>query len=256
MKNHSSRTPQKITQWNRTGSSWETWSLTAWKSLSPRRKAQAVRTYRGWRGLSSDLSGINNVHTIEPRSPTKGRDWALFWKLRKKTQSALKTAHWNYLNTLFEEDGGSNRGLWRYLKSTRKDTCWVSTLVSDGRIASDAQDKADMLNNQFSSVFTRGDRLNLPPKVKSSYPKMPRITVSSAGVLKLLSQLNARKASGADNIPAVFLKTCVWELATMLAFIMQQSLTTRRIPSDWKKALVMPVFKKGDKSKPENYRLV
>ena len=138
----------------------------------------------------------------------------------------------------------------------RKTICWVSTLVSDGRIASDAQDKADMLNNQFSSVFTREDRLNLPPKVKSSYPKMPRITVSSAGVLKLLSQLNARKASGADNIPAVFLKTCAWELATMLAFIMQQSLTTRRIPSDWKKALVMPVFKKGDKSKPENYRLV
>ena len=190
------------------------------------------------------------------KKSNKDRDWALFRKLRKKTQSALKTAHWNHLNTLFKEDGGSNKGLWRYLKSTRKDTCGVSTLVSDGRIASDAQDKADMLNNQFSSVFTREDRWNLPPKVKSSYPKMPRITVSSAGVLKLLSQLNARKASGADNIPAVFLKTCARELATMLAFIMQQSLTTRRIPSDWKKALVTPVFKKGDKSKPENYRPV
>ena len=71
VKNHSSRTPQKITHWNRTGSSWETWSLTAWKSLSPRRKPLAVRTYRGWRGLSSDLSGVNNVHTTEPRSPTK-----------------------------------------------------------------------------------------------------------------------------------------------------------------------------------------
>ena len=138
------------------------------------------------------------------KKSNKDRDWALFRKLRKKTQSALKTAHWNYLNTLFEEDGGSNNGLRRYLKSTRKDTCGVSTLVSDGRITSDAQDKADMLNKQFSSVFTREDRLNLPPKVKSSYPKMPRITVSSAGVLKLLSQLNARKASGADNIPAFF----------------------------------------------------
>ena len=42
----------------------------------------------------------------------------------------------------------------------------------------------------------------------------------------------------------------------MLAFIMQQSLITRRIPSDWKKALVTPVFKEGDKSKPENYRPV
>ena len=85
---------------------------------------------------------------------------------------------------------------------------------------------------------------------------MPRITVSSAAVHKLLSQLNARKSSGADNIPAVFLKTCTRELVTMLAFIMHQSLTSRRVPSDWKKALLTPVIKKGDESKPENYRPV
>ena len=67
----------------------------------------------------------------------------------------------------------------------------VSTLVLNGRIASDDQDKTDMLNKQFSSVYTREDRWNLPSKVKSTNFKMPQITVSSAGVHKLLSQLNA-----------------------------------------------------------------
>ena len=86
---------------------------------------------------------------------------------------ALKTAHWNYPNTLFRENSGSNKGLWRYLKSTRKDTCGVSILVWNGRISSDAHDKADMLNNHFSSVYTTKDHLNLPFKVKSTYFKMP-----------------------------------------------------------------------------------
>ena len=57
----------------------------------------------------------------------------------------------------------NNKGLWRYLKGMRKDTWGVGTLVADGRIGTDPQDKADMLNKQFS-VYTREDRLNVPMK--------------------------------------------------------------------------------------------
>ena len=42
----------------------------------------------------------------------------------------------------------------------------------------------------------------------------------------------------------------------MLTYIIQQSLNTRTVHKDWKKALVTPIFKKGDKSKPKNYRPV
>ena len=42
----------------------------------------------------------------------------------------------------------------------------------------------------------------------------------------------------------------------MLTFIFQQSLDTGTVPDDWKMALVTPVFKKGKRSAPENYRPV
>ena len=83
---------------------------------------------------------------------------------------------------------------------------------------------------------------------------MPAIHVKGNGVLKLLNQLNQHKASGLDNIAAVFLKSCASELAKMLSFIIQQSLDKQTIPEDWRKALVTPAFKKGDRSNPENYR--
>jgi len=73
-------------------------------------------------------------------------------------------------------------------------------------------------------------------------------------MFKLLNHLNQCKANGPDNIPAVFLKTCSSELAKMLSFIIQQSLAKQTIPEDWRKALVTPAFKKGDRSNPENYR--
>jgi len=34
----------------------------------------------------------------------------------------------------------------------------------------------------------------------------------------------------------------------------QQSLVKQTLPEDWRKALVTPAFKKGDRSNPENYR--
>ena len=79
---------------------------------------------------------------------------------------------------------------------------------------------------------------------------MSSIHVESNGVLELLYQLNQRKANGPDNIPAVFLKTCASELAKMLSFIIQLSLVQRIILEDWRKALVTPAFKKGDRSNP------
>ena len=42
----------------------------------------------------------------------------------------------------------------------------------------------------------------------------------------------------------------------MLTFIFQQSLDSGAVPDDWKVALVTPIFKKGKRSAPENYRPV
>ena len=36
--------------------------------------------------------------------------------------------------------------------------------------------------------------------------------------------------------------------------LFQASLDQGTVPSDWKEANIVPLFKKGDKSKPENYR--
>ena len=40
----------------------------------------------------------------------------------------------------------------------------------------------------------------------------------------------------------------------MISDLFQSSVNTGTIPTDWREAIVTPVFKKGAKSKPENYR--
>ena len=184
----------------------------------------------------------------------KEEDWATFRRIRKKTQKKLKDSHFDYVNEAISEDG--NKGLWRYLKSMRKDTCGVNTLIKDGFSASDPADKAKFLNEQFSSVFTHENTADIPDLGPSPHPQMSQIKIENAGVRKLLKDLNPNKACGSDKIPAVLLKKCAEEISPILTFIFQQTLDKGSVPDDWKIALVTPIFKKGKRSAPENYRPV
>ena len=65
----------------------------------------------------------------------------------------------------------------------------MAFLKRDGVAHSDSQVKANILNNQFSSVFTKEDTSTIPSLYHSTHPDLARITVSKQGVQKLLGGL-------------------------------------------------------------------
>jgi hypothetical protein len=71
---------------------------------------------------------------------------------------------------------------------------------------------------------------------------------------KLLKNLNLTKAIGPEKISPHFLKEVHDESSPMISDLFQSSVNTGNVPTDWRAAIVTPVFKKGAKSKPENYR--
>ena len=83
---------------------------------------------------------------------------------------------------------------------------------------------------------------------------MPEITITLKGVEGLLKGLNPNKASGQVEISPRLLKELHHEIAPILTKIYRSSLSTGIVPNDWKTALVAPVYKKGPKYKPSNYR--
>ena len=127
---------------------------------------------------------------------------------------------------------------------------------NDGLIYSDPKKKADILNNQFSSVFTQEPDDELPDIGTSQHPDMPPLTIHEAGIRRLLLNIKPHKVAGLDNLPARILKEVASNLAPALTLVFQASINQATLPDDWKEANVTPIFKKGDRSKAANYRPV
>ena len=80
------------------------------------------------------------------------------------------------------------------------------------------------------------------------------IKVDTNAVLAQLTKLKINKASGPDDLSPRLLKETANTIAGILTQLFQKSLDLAIIPDDWRKANVTPVYKKGDKYDPSNYR--
>jgi len=150
------------------------------------------------------------------------------------------------------------KNFWSYIKGKSCDNNGVAPLnANDGLTHSDKQMRANILNQQFSSVFNQNeDTSTIKDKGPSPYTAMPAINITIPGVFKLLKNLNVHKATGPDNISTRLLKSVAAQIAPSLTTFFQASLNQGRLPGQWKQANVVPIFKKGDRSCAANYRPV
>ena len=145
--------------------------------------------------------------------------------------------------------------MWSYIKSKKVDHCGVAPLRHNDRTYTDSKDKASILNDYFASVFVSEDG-SMPTLDSNSFPDISPLLIHDEGVANLLSSLDDHKASGPDEIPTTLLKKLATVISPVLTRIFQASLHQCLIPMDWKSANVVPVFKKGERSIPSNYRPV
>ncbi|KAL8614243.1 hypothetical protein ACOMHN_026460 [Nucella lapillus] len=187
--------------------------------------------------------------------------------LRRKAQQQLRRNYWSYLNDTFEEEeqrpqATKNKKFWSFIKHQRTTNNGVAPLKKDGRLYSDPKTQAEILNQQFQSVFSEGKEYSSEEFQQKTgmngtkYPPMDEIDITTDGVLKVLRSLDPNKASGPDGIGPRVLREIAEEVAPSLTILFQTSMSSGVVPADWRDAYVTPIFKKGEQYNPANYRPV
>ena len=71
-----------------------------------------------------------------------------------------------------------------------------------------------------------------------------------------IKKMKDNKSPGVDETPTKLLKEIVEQISAKLAKVFNLSLEEVIVPSEWKEANITPLFKKGSRNKPKNYRPV
>ena len=188
----------------------------------------------------------------------KDKDWHRRVRLEKEMKRETRSAYNEYMTGILDPElGGNMKRLYGFIKSQKNDSNGVGPLRDqEGCIQTSPKAQAEILNAQFSSVFTND---NQPIPALNDCPqdsKMPDINIHQNGVNKLLRDIKAHKATGPDEIPARLLKEAANQIAPVLTTVITASYSQAAIPTDWKHANVVPIFKKGDRAAASNYRPV
>ena len=186
------------------------------------------------------------------RSP---KNYSKYLETRNKTTAAIQKAQKQQEYSVAVNIKERPKLCWQHVRRKMKSKTGIGTLKTDGVEYQDDNDKAQCLSNFFSSVFTEESDEPLPEmEVISSSSTIDQFTVSEEDLLNKMNHIKVDKSAGPDEIYPRILKECKGSLTKPLLLLFNKSLATGVLPRKWKEAVVVPIFKKGNRWNPSNYR--
>ena len=188
-----------------------------------------------------------------------------YW--RNRVTSLIKQAKADYYKQAIENNKNTN-DIWKYLKELNPKGAHSipNTLEHDNISAENTSEIVEMFNDYFTKLaenlisespeHTRTfDVLSEYTKSKLNSTEIFKLEkIDANDVLLMLGKLDTSSAAGIDSLGPKLLKLAAPILCKPISILINKSITSGKFPDELKLAKVTPIFKKGDKSKPENYR--
>lgn len=127
--------------------------------------------------------------------------------------------------------------------------------LESGELTDDPAVMCERFAESFASVYTRISPPD-PARHQRHEGQIDDVAITTEMVKSVLENLDGNSAMGPDGLHPTLLKTCAAELAYPLSVIFCRSLSEGVVPQSWKVSTVIPIFKKGTRYDPLNYRPV
>ena len=183
-----------------------------------------------------------------------------YCKWRNQVRKLTKLARRNKEKNIASEAKTNPKKFWNYVNNKTKTKPGVPNLnKSENKddVTTNDQEKANVLLDFFSSVFTQEPNTEIPELPERNHTsKLESIEINEEIVNKKLKGLNSSKSPGPDGIHPRVLKELSDTLTTPLTILFKASADQKIVPEEWKTATVSAIYKKGNKKQPGNYRPV
>ena len=208
----------------------------------------------------STLQLVKKKHNLLTRylNTRRDADKDAYRAIRNQVAHQTTSDRIRYEERIAAETKENVNAFWRYVNSNRKKRKSIPDLIkTDKSKATTDLEKAEVLNSQFSSVFTSEDLSTLPEFPEVNILKtLDTISITEVSIAKKLKKLRSDKSPGPDDVHPHLLKTFADSFAPVLNKIFTISLESEELPSLWKTGIITALYKKGKKSEAQNYRPV
>ena len=173
--------------------------------------------------------------------------------LIKKAKENFYASQGNKLN----DPNISHKKYWTILNSflNKKKVPQIPPIKSNSIFITNFQEKATLFNNFFAQQCTLINTPSILPNFSyRTNHRLNSIDFNIDKIVTLIRALDGTKAHGWDDVSAHMLNICDDSIALPLKIIFEKAFSTGSFPKKWKKANIIPVHKKADKSIIKNYR--
>ena len=145
-----------------------------------------------------------------------------------------------------------------YVKKFQKTESRIGPLKDeDGNLNANTEVKANLLQSQYTKVSSNPENINTDKVYTDKCNvQVEDISITVKDILNAIKEIPTHAAPGPDKLPAMVLKECANDLAEAILIIWRKSLDTGQIPDTLKHQIIIPLYKKGNRALPENYRPV
>ena len=189
--------------------------------------------------------------------------WNIAKYLRNLTNANIRHAKRDYILHELRQNENNAKKFWKIIQSvvpSKSTNTNKDILLKTGDIKINRDKVATYINDYFINV----GKLDLSQTVASNSDNTtdnlnvtaPYVLseVSEHEVARVIKSINTSKSSGLDHVNSMVVKVAFEFLKPEVTFMYNLSVNAMSFPDEWKKALVIPIPKKGNLTKVQNYR--
>lgn len=190
------------------------------------------------------------------------------WKERSENEEAYFEAlrEFNEMNSkLFDEYLTSIQGrivsdpkyFWSYVKERNKNAVIPGVMTYDNSTADSKQGIVDFFANSFEKMFDRDEaEYNVHAMVANCARGAHEVNIALSDIEYAIRQIKSNGSRGPDDIHPKIVRKCSDALVWPIWLLFCKSFENGIIPTAAKASRIVPIHKKGDRSKIENYRMI